>query len=59
LQAARLTTPADKQPLTCAERGRKPRPNETPQDEWRAFFDIGDALPVFCPECAEREVSED
>jgi hypothetical protein len=29
---------------------RKPR-----EDELRAYLDVDDDLPVFCPECAERE----
>ena len=28
---------------------------ENPDDEWRAYLDVDDDLPVFCPECAERE----
>ena len=35
--------------LRCAACGRKPR------DEWRAYRDVDDELPVFCPDCAERE----
>jgi hypothetical protein len=31
------------------------RPDENPDDEWRACLDVEDELPVFCPECAERE----
>jgi hypothetical protein len=46
---------ADEQPLTCAECGRSPRDDENAADEWRAYRDISDALPVFCPECVERE----
>ena len=42
-------------PLLCAECGRQPRDGENPADEWRAYRDIDDGLPVFCPECAERE----
>jgi hypothetical protein len=41
--------------LTCAECGRKPGPDENAADEWRAYLDVDDELPVFCPECAERE----
>jgi hypothetical protein len=41
--------------LSCAECGRKPRLDETADDEWRAYRDVDDDLPVFCPECAERE----
>jgi hypothetical protein len=48
----------DDQPLTCAECGREPRDDENPQDEWRAYRDISNELPVFCPECAEREFSD-
>jgi hypothetical protein len=29
--------------------------SETPQDERRAYLDVDDDRPVFCPECAERE----
>jgi hypothetical protein len=45
----------DEQPLTCAECGREPREGENAADEWRAYHDISDELPVFCPECAEPE----
>jgi hypothetical protein len=41
--------------LVCAECGRKPRQDENAADEWRAYLDVDDELPVFCPECAERE----
>jgi hypothetical protein len=41
--------------LTCAECGRSPRHGET----WRIVFaDLGEAV-TYCPECAEREFSED
>ena len=29
--------------------------DENPADEWRAYLDIDDDLPVFCPEYAGRE----
>jgi len=29
--------------------------DENASDEWRAYLDEEDDLPVFCPECAERE----
>jgi DNA-directed RNA polymerase subunit RPC12/RpoP len=45
----------DEHPLTCAECGREPREDENAADEWRAYRDSSDELPVFCPECAERE----
>jgi methylaspartate ammonia-lyase len=32
---------------------------ENAADEWRAYRDISDELPVFCPECAEREFGVD
>jgi hypothetical protein len=35
--------------------GREPREDESAADEWRAYRDISDELPVRCPECAERE----
>ena len=41
--------------LVCAGCGRKPRDDENADDEWRAYLDVDDDLPVFCPECAERE----
>ncbi len=41
--------------LVCAEYGREPREDESAADEWRAYRDISDELPVCCPECAERE----
>jgi hypothetical protein len=34
----------------CAECGREPRDDENPE-EWRAYLDVDDGLPVFCPEC--------
>jgi hypothetical protein len=37
---------------------RVPREGENAADEWRAYRDISDELPVFCPECAEREFSD-
>jgi hypothetical protein len=41
--------------LTCAQCGQSPRAGET----WRILFaDIGEAV-SYCPECAEREFSED
>jgi hypothetical protein len=43
------------EPLTCAECGREPRENENAADEWRAYLDINDELPVFCPDCAAVE----
>jgi hypothetical protein len=42
-------------PIICAEFGRRARDDENPADEWRAYLDISDDLPVFCPECAGRE----
>jgi hypothetical protein len=48
---------AEEQLLTCAECGRAPRDDEM-ADEWRAYRDISDELPVFCPECAEREFGQ-
>jgi hypothetical protein len=47
--------PAGRPVLTCAECGREPRNDENAAEEWRAYLDIDDDLPVFCPECAERE----
>jgi DNA-directed RNA polymerase subunit RPC12/RpoP len=41
--------------LSCAECGRQPRDDENSPDEWRAYLDINDDLPVFCPDCAARE----
>ena len=43
--------------LRCAECGREPRDDENAADEWRAYRDVDDELPVFCPECAKREFS--
>ena len=36
---------------------RRPGPlcGENADDEWRAYLAVDDGLPVFCPECAERE----
>jgi hypothetical protein len=45
--------------LACAECGRKPLPDENAAEEWRAYLDIDDDLPVFCPQCAEREFGEE
>jgi hypothetical protein len=42
-------------PLVCAECGRQPSEDENAADEWRAYLDVDDDLPVFCPECAGRE----
>jgi hypothetical protein len=39
----------------CAECGWQPRDDENPADEWRAYLDVDDDLPVFSPACAERE----
>ncbi len=33
--------------------------DEHAADEWRAYLDVEDDLPVFYPECAEREFGED
>jgi hypothetical protein len=38
-----------------AECGREPREDENAADAWRAYAGVDDGLPVFCPECAERE----
>jgi hypothetical protein len=35
--------------------GREAREDENAAEEWRAYLDVHDGLPVFCPECAERE----
>src|SRR5262249_40704011 len=46
---------ADDEPLTSAERGRKPREDENAADEWRAYYEgVGDGV-TLCPECA-REI---
>ena len=50
---------ADAELLVCAECGRQPREDENPADDWRAFLDMEGELPVFCPECAEREFADD
>ncbi len=49
MSAAGNDTPA------CAECGREPRDDKNAAEEWRAYLDINDDLPVFCPEFAERE----
>ena len=41
--------------LRCAECGRQPRDDENAPDEWQAYLDVDDHLPVFCPQCAQRE----
>ena len=51
--------PPAEAPLVCAECGRQPRDDENAADEWRAYLDVDDELPVFCPECAEREFGGD
>jgi hypothetical protein len=28
------------------------------EDEWQAYLEVEDELPVFCPECAERKFGE-
>ena len=53
-RASRLAARSD-EPLMCAECGRKPRPDENAEDEWRAYSDGVGELVVFCPECAECE----
>jgi hypothetical protein len=50
--------PPAEAPPVCAECGRQPRDDENPADEWRACLDVDDDLPVFCPECAEREFGD-
>jgi hypothetical protein len=45
-------------PPVCAECGRQPRGDENPLDTWRAYLDVDDELPVFCPACAEREFGD-
>jgi hypothetical protein len=45
------------EPLICAECGREPREDENAADEWRAYRDVSDESPVFCPQCAERASS--
>ena len=44
--------------LRCAECGRGPREDENADDEWRAGSDGLGELHVFCPECWERDFSE-
>ena len=44
--------------LACAECSRRPRDDENAADELRAYLDVDDGLPVFCPECAEREFGD-
>jgi hypothetical protein len=44
--------------LVCAECGREPRDDENAAEAWRAYLDVDD-LPVFCPECTEREFGEE
>jgi hypothetical protein len=39
----------EERPLTCAQCGRKPRDNESADDEWRVYREVDDQLPVFCP----------
>jgi len=41
--------------LVCAQCGRVPHNDENAADDWRPYRDISDELPVFVPECAERE----
>ena len=50
--------PTAEAPIVCAECGRQPRDDENLADEWRAYLDVDDDLPVFCPECAEREFGD-
>ncbi len=38
--------------LECRECGRKPRPNENAEDDWRACYEgLGNGV-TLCPECA-------
>jgi hypothetical protein len=45
--------------MRCSECHRRPRPDENPADEWRAYSDGVGELHTFCPECAERALSLD
>ena len=47
--------PADAAGLLDSNRGGD---DENAADEWRAYRDVDDDLPVFCPECAEREFGD-
>ncbi len=42
--------------LVCAECGRQPRDDENAADEWRAYRDVDDDLPVFCLEVRRARV---
>ena len=46
-------------PPVCAECGRQRPDDENAAEDWRAYLDVDDELPVFCPECADREFGED
>jgi hypothetical protein len=48
-------TTTDERRSPAPECGRQPRDDENAAEEWRAYLDTDDDLPVFCPECAERE----
>ena len=52
---AQSDEPTEAPMSACAECGRRPRPDENADDEWRAYSDGAGELIVFCPECAERE----
>jgi hypothetical protein len=49
--------PAKQTEFVCVECRRKPRIEENPADEWRAYSD-GTELHLFCPDCAEREFAD-
>jgi hypothetical protein len=50
----RAATLWDDQPLTWAECGRKPRPEENAGDDWRTYYEgVCDGV-TLCPECAAR-----
>jgi hypothetical protein len=41
----------------CAECGRLWLPDD--KDRWRGYLDDAEEVRLFCPECAEREFSDD
>lgn len=41
--------------IRCANCGRKPRPDEDPDDDWCVESDGVGGLHVFCPKCWQRE----
>jgi hypothetical protein len=42
---------ADSETLSCVECGREPRGDQ----RFKAYLTVDNEIPIYCPECAERE----